>query len=219
MTYVLFLVGSLFVGGIGKPATLVNGIKIKDPITNATFLSQTNRGNSSGILQGGKITIGLVTPTFTAGAYNDYGFYSFYFKHKYDQFKGKIITTDLNMLTSKIPSSTPYIFNGHIDDPPLITAHLKQLLPNDQISVITDADVHYNKISGFDVLILFHQEYVSQQEYDNLRNFVANGGTLVVFDGNVFMAEVNYSSANNSVTLVAGHTGQYNGRYASLGPI
>lgn len=77
------------------------------------------------------------------------------------------------------------------------------------ISVITDADVDKgliftkssnlenfsnNNNNAYDVIILGHQEYVTQKEYDNLRKFVANGGTMIILDGNVFYAEVRYDS-------------------------
>lgn len=37
----------------------------------------------------------------------------------------------------------------------------------------------------YDAHIIGHQEYVTQREYDNLKQIVANGGTLVVLDGNI----------------------------------
>jgi len=61
------------------------------------------------------------------------------------------------------------------------------------IDVLGDVDVH-NRSSIFspngenlyDVIMLQHQEYVSQQEYNNLKNFVSNGGILFLLTGNVF---------------------------------
>jgi hypothetical protein len=40
----------------------------------------------------------------------------------------------------------------------------------------------------FDILILFRNEYVSQVEYENLKRFVANGGTLLFTEGNILYA-------------------------------
>ena len=59
----------------------------------------------------------------------------------------------------------------------------------------------------YDILILGHQEYVTQKEYDNLKQFVSNGGILILLDGNVFYAEVNYFDNNNTISLVKGHDG------------
>ena len=50
------------------------------------------------------------------------------------------------------------------------------------------ATVAKNKSNKYDILIIGHQEYVTQQEYDNLKQFVAGGGTMIVLDGNIFYA-------------------------------
>jgi hypothetical protein len=91
-------------------------------------------------------------------------------------------------------------------------------LPPIQIANITDKEVHEGKIfdsagnNAYDVLFLFHQEYVTQQEYDNLKKFVVqNGGTIVFNTANTFTVEVKYDSADNTVTLVRGHTWAYDG--------
>jgi hypothetical protein len=91
-------------------------------------------------------------------------------------------------------------------------------LPPIQIADITDKEVHEGKIfdsagnNAYDVLFLFHQEYVTQQEYDNLKRFVVqNGGTIVFNTANTFCVEVKYDSVDNTVTLVRGHTWAYDG--------
>jgi hypothetical protein len=91
-------------------------------------------------------------------------------------------------------------------------------LPPIQIADITDKEVHEDKIfdsagnNAYDVLFLFHQEYVTQEEYDNLKKFVMqNGGTIVFNTANTFTVEVKYDSADNTVTLVRGHTWAYDG--------
>lgn len=91
-------------------------------------------------------------------------------------------------------------------------------LPPIQIADITDKEVHEGKIfdsagnNAYDVLFLFHQEYVTQEEYDNLKKFVVqNGGTIVFNTANTFTVEVKYNSADNTVTLVRGHTWAYDG--------
>ena len=59
-----------------------------------------------------------------------------------------------------------------------------------------------NGSNAFDLIILGHQEYVTQKEYDNLKRFVANGGTMLILDGNVFYAEVKYDHVKDIVSLV-----------------
>jgi hypothetical protein len=41
------------------------------------------------------------------------------------------------------------------------------------------------------LISLGHQEYVTQKEYDNLKRF-ANGGAMLILDGNVIYTEVKY---------------------------
>lgn len=86
---------------------------------------------------------------------------------------------------------------------------------------ITDIDVHFGRIfdsenysNAYDILFLFHNEYLTQQEYDHLRLFVANGGTIVFTEANAPYAEINYNADNNSITLVRGHKWEFDGKVA-----
>jgi hypothetical protein len=71
-----------------------------------------------------------------------------------------------------------------------------------------------NILHGCNILFLFHQEYATQAEYNNLKQFVENGGTIVFNDGNILTTEVRYDGSNDTVTLVRGHNWQYNGKTA-----
>jgi hypothetical protein len=62
--------------------------------------------------------------------------------------------------------------------------------------------------------LLFHNEYATQAEYDNLRQFVGNGGTIVFIDPNIMYAEVLYDRDNDTITLVKGHDWEFNGTVA-----
>jgi hypothetical protein len=171
------------------------------------------------------ITIGIVKPTFTAAAYNN-AFYNFY-----ELFKGvKPLTpiyTNLSLLTGKIPSNThSYIasFRNHTSlgayDILKISGQLKRILPQNNITVITDSDIDGNSTlsKSFDILVLGHQEYVTQQEYNNLKTFVKDGGLLICLDGNIFYAEVKYNRLSQTVTLISGHYHNFNGKEAWIGP-
>ena len=99
--------------------------------------------------------------------------------------------------------------------------HLMMMFPKHNISILTDADADngsslffVNGTNKYDILILGHQEYVTQQEYDNLKRFVANGGTMILMDGNVFYAEVKYDRNTRTITLVKGHGWAFNGKSA-----
>jgi hypothetical protein len=71
-----------------------------------------------------------------------------------------------------------------------------------------------NNNNAYDVLILFHQEYVTQKEYENLKEFVSNGGTIVFMDANSLFSEVKYNEKTNEVTFVKGHGWAFNGKTA-----
>ncbi|PWU82476.1 MAG: hypothetical protein DLM72_01785 [Candidatus Nitrosopolaris wilkensis] len=89
--------------------------------------------------------------------------------------------------------------------------------------MLTDADVDNGSIfkndgtgsfdtnsNAYDVIILGHQEYVTQQEYDYLKNFVSNGGITILLDSNIFYAQIRFDSTTDTVTLVKGHGWAFN---------
>src|ERR1051326_7511209 len=166
-----------------------------------------------------RFNIAFIKPTFTAAAYNS-SFYKFYFLFIHASARTNI-TTHLNLLSSKIPKQlTPSSSASTLS---FLPRHLKTLLPHSNIDVLTDADVDSgspifikNGITSnrYDILIVGHEEYVTQKEYDNLKQFVANGGTLIVLDGNPFFAQIKYNSNTDIVTLVKGHGWAFNGKSA-----
>jgi hypothetical protein len=100
--------------------------------------------------------------------------------------------------------------------------HLSLLTPKNNVRVLTDIDVdsgsifmnNKNTTNRYDTLILGHQEYVTQQEYTNLKTFVSNGGTMILLHGNVFYAQVGYDRSTQTITLVKGHGWAFNGKSA-----
>ena len=46
---------------------------------------------------------------------------------------------------------------------------------------------------------------MTQNKYDNLRQFVKNGGNIVFIDSNTFYAQVLYDIDDHKITLVSGH--------------
>jgi len=184
--------------------------------------------------------IAFVRPSFTEAAYSDHGFYTFYYKYKFPPF-GKKITTDLDMFTVKTPVSIPERQNEtglrHLSnltalvpsDPDLqkfwnpFVDHVKKAVPSAIVTVMRDEDVNdghifsndKNKTNAYDILLLFHNEYLTQDEYNNLKQFVSKGGTIVFIDSNIFYAQVRYDKDNRTVTLVKGHNWQFDGKTAS----
>jgi hypothetical protein len=101
--------------------------------------------------------------------------------------------------------------------------HVKKVAPSSIVTVMRDEDVNsghifldYNaNVNAYDILLLFHDEYVTQNMYDNYRRFVENGGTIIFIDGNIFYAEVEYDEDNSTISLVEGHDWKFDGKTAT----
>ena len=101
--------------------------------------------------------------------------------------------------------------------------HISNLMPSANVTIISDPDVHNGNIfddnttrsNKYDVLILEHQEYVTQEEYDYLRQFVANGGILILPYSNIFYAEIKYDPKDDTMVLVKGHSWEFDGKLAT----
>jgi hypothetical protein len=163
-------------------------------------------------------TIALIKPTFTDAAY-DNKFYNFYTKYSNVPSKANV-TTDLDLLNSKITNYQSGSVNNVFAMLELIKV-MKWIDHKTKVDILSDSEVDKGKIFDsknnsnlFNVIILGHQEYVTQSEYDNLKKFVSNGGTMIILDGNVFYAEVRYFDNNNTISLVKGHGWAYNGKSA-----
>jgi hypothetical protein len=63
-------------------------------------------------------------------------------------------------------------------------------------------------------MILGHQEYVTQNEYNNLKGSVSNGGILIFLAGNALYTQVKYDKSTNTITRVKGHGGAFNAKSA-----
>ena len=188
-------------------------------------------------------TVAFVRPTFTEAAYSPNGFYTFYDKYDESVGEGVNVTKDLYMLTTTLPISvsgglpvdvdrvnvfknwtnltaiTPTEEDQNETWTPLLP-NLKNAEPSATFTIIRDEDVHDGHIfkpdgtNAFNVLFLVHNEYVTQSEYDNLKRFVSNGGTLVFVDANTLYAEVHLDKARHTATLVKGHGWEYDGNAA-----
>jgi hypothetical protein len=185
-----------------------------------------------------KKKIALVDNTFTDAAYSPNAFYFFYAKYKGTPM-GAEIKTDLTMLTAQLPDPVGLSLNKsvnvssfeHLVDPSdkekqhliPIAREVQKIIPDSAVTIIRDEDIHNGRIfksngsNAFDILILFHQEYMTQTGYDNLRHFVASGGRMVFVDGNIFYAQVDYNKNKRTVTLVEGHDWEFNEKFAKKG--
>jgi hypothetical protein len=158
--------------------------------------------------------IALIKPTFTAAAY-DNAFYIFYPKYS-NTSRGTNVTTDLDLLSNQVANQTTSSAFAMLD----LLQNIRWVTPESNVTVLSDADADSGGIflrngsNAYDVVILGHQEYVTQQEYDNLKQFVVNGGTMIILDGNVFYAQVGYDNITEIVSLIKGHGWAYNGKSA-----
>jgi hypothetical protein len=184
-------------------------------IMTAVAASKNIAGNLSSQAETGRsVKIALVSPTFTAAAYSN-SFYVFYRLYESEPADANV-SSQLGLLTSKI---TPNLKDAASLEMRDLAKKLSYYI-HANVTVVSDTEVTSGAIldkSGknlFDVIVLGHQEYVTQQEYDNLKDFVSNGGTLVLLDGNIFYAQVNYNPLEQTVTFVKGHGWAYNGKSA-----
>ena len=124
--------------------------------------SSNNNNNNDGIYN--KTNIAFVENTFTESAYAVNGFYSFY--NKYNDIPKKVqVSSDLSMFTTKIPDKASQKVISKL------TKHLNNTLSNATFTNIKDTDVQNGRIfspfneqvNAYDILILFHEEYVTQQ--------------------------------------------------------
>ena len=184
--------------------------QISNRIVRREIMSQTQTASDTIQNRGGVSSekgphIALIKPTFTAAAYAN-GFYKFYKLYNSTP-AGKNVTTDLNLLSVPVNASwypsLPYVFSML-----KLLNDIKSVSPDSNITIYDDAAADNgfmftkNGSNAFDLIILGHQEYVTQKEYDNLKRFVANGGTMLILDGNVFYAEVKYDHVKDIVSLV-----------------
>ncbi|VFJ13121.1 conserved exported protein of unknown function [Candidatus Nitrosocosmicus franklandus] len=207
--------------------SVVQMLSILNP--NTAFSSHLPESSTS---HNEKKRIALIENTFTYAAYQNGSFYNFYDLHSPEMYTREgqglntTITENLYLLKDRPIPQGPFPFYLHPEykDIPYITyAYLILDLVhknNQSIVNLTDADVDQGKIffadgeNAYDVLILLHNEYVSQKEYDNLKRFVANGGTILFTEGNVLYAEVDYNSTTNTISLVKGHDWEFDGKSA-----
>jgi len=219
----LSIVGSMRENGNNLTATA------RPPLNaNSTYFTFTkNRSevstpeNNSHTNEYGKgIKIALINPSFTSAAYNN-SYYNFY--EKYANTPSRVnITSDPNLLSSGVSSNQKELSSA--SGMVYLLKNIKWLTSQSNITLLTDANVDNGNIfnknnnssssnlsyvsnssnrnsssNAYDLIILGHQEYVTQQEYDNLKHFVANGGTMIILDGNVFYAEVKYEKSTHTV--------------------
>jgi hypothetical protein len=163
--------------------------------------------------------IGFVLPTFTMTAYGENAFYTFF--KKYSPIKeNEFVTSDIDSLSAILLNSEESFNHNKAFGLHHLTDYTSFLLPNADLTYLADQDIHNGLIFAqdnsnlYDILILGHSEYVTQQEYNNFKKFVENGGTIILFDANTFYTEIDYDPINNKISLVKGHSWSFDGEKA-----
>ncbi|MHA2602454.1 MAG: hypothetical protein AM324_010025 [Candidatus Thorarchaeota archaeon SMTZ1-83] len=175
---------------------------------------------SSILDEGNFARIAVVKPVFTATAYSN-AFYTFY--SKYGSHPGPYITSDLSYLNVTVKDE--WGWSRRLDEfLRSFKAELAGLSLGKDVVLIDEIDVTMGALFDgdkrvFDVVILGFTEYVTIEEYNYYKRFVATGGTLVIMDACNFLAEVKYHPPANpgypgSLSLVKGHGWEFNGTHA-----
>ncbi|MEM0116882.1 MAG: hypothetical protein QXV32_00305 [Conexivisphaerales archaeon] len=160
--------------------------------------------------------IAVIKPVFTTSAYMS--FYSFYRQYA-NVPQNYTVRTDLNLLNATVNdgwgvSLSLYSFIQSQ------TARDAGIALGNNTFILSDIDLNQGKLFSkngsllYNTVILGFEEYVSEREYLTLKEFVLNGGKLIILSGGNFLAEVKYSSTSNTVSLVKGHGWYFNGTAA-----
>jgi len=144
-------------------------------------LDEKNRSVYDDLINNNDKTV-VIYPIFTASAYNSPGFYDYFHGH-----------CDYSCLTASIkPILRPEIGgNG---------AQILKLLDYKFLSDI-DIDKHPDILKKFDRIILLHNEYVTQNEFDAI---TSHPNVIYLYPNALYgKIDVNYDS--NTITLIRGH--------------
>lgn len=126
----------------------------------------------------------VIFPIFTAAAYNEPGFYTYY--------RGECNEECLTIeIQKEYPSSFPSSGNGY------------QVLKLLGYQIISDIEVDQNPeiLKKYDKVILLHSEYVTQKEFDAI---TSHPNVLYLYP-NALYAKIEYNESANTITLVRGH--------------
>jgi hypothetical protein len=166
--------------------------------------------------------IAVVKPIFSDTAYNN-AFYVFYAKYASSNQTYITNATDLHLfnVTVKYGWGWSNGLNAFISSDKAKQQGLflgRNTVVIDEINV-TYGGLFHNGKRAYDVVILGFTEYVTEQEYFAYKEFVAEGGTLIIMDGCNFLAEVKYyppaaPGGPAYLSLVKGHGWEFNGTHA-----
>lgn len=136
----------------------------------------------------------FIIPTFTASAYSEPGFYSYY-RGDCDTELHDTLFRDEDCLTTNLMSENKLDHNSSESG--------VQILKLLGYSSITDLELHNNPeiLKKYDKIILLHNEYVSRIMFDSI---ISHDNVIFLYP-NALYAEVDVNTTDNTITLVRGH--------------
>ena len=136
----------------------------------------------------------VVFPIFTAAAYSEPGFYTFYRGECDREFHG-ILFRDDDCLTVKLEDEYNPLFTS--------SANGLQVLNLLDYDIITDISIHQNPeiLFTYEKIILLHNEYVTSVEFDA----ITSHPNVIYLYPNALYAEVNFDEELWEISLVRGH--------------
>ena len=136
----------------------------------------------------------VVFPIFTAAAYSEPGFYTFYRGECDREFHGVLFRDD-DCLTVKLEDEYNPLFTS--------SANGLQVLNLLDYDIITDISIHQNPeiLSTYEKIILLHNEYVTSIEF----NAILSHPNVIYLYPNALYAEVNFDEELWAISLVRGH--------------
>ena len=136
----------------------------------------------------------VVFPIFTAAAYSEPGFYTFYRGECDGEFHGMLFQ-DEDCLTIKINEEYSPSFTSSGDG--------LQILNLLNYDIITDITIHQNPeiLSSYEKIILLHNEYVTSVEFDA----ITSHPNVIYLYPNALYAEIDFDEELWEISLVRGH--------------
>ena len=136
----------------------------------------------------------VVFPIFTAAAYSEPGFYTFYRGECDGEFHGMLFQ-DEDCLTIKINEEYSPSFTSSGDG--------LQILNLLNYDIITDITIHQNPeiLSSYEKIILLHNEYVTSVEFDAI---ISHPNVIYLYP-NALYAEIDFDEELWEISLVRGH--------------
>ena len=136
----------------------------------------------------------VVFPIFTAAAYSEPGFYTFYRGECDREFHGVLFRDD-DCLTVKLEDEYNPLFTS--------SANGIQVLNLLDYEIITDISIHQNPkiLLSYEKIILLHNEYVTSVEF----NAITSHPNVIYLYPNALYAEVSFNEELWEISLVRGH--------------